>query len=123
MYEVGYQHSALHNANVDTNRKESNDVWLAQEESRVRSSHDVWVCVEGQENSEKTEVEACRRVLDMGRYLGANSVPIGDRRKIATQQTKEEHHHGLSELVQRPGQKMPTNTRIEGQCLQGGLST
>ena len=58
MYGPGYQNSALHNANVDTNRKESNDVWLAQEELRVRSDHDVSVCGEGQENSKKTEVEA-----------------------------------------------------------------
>ena len=82
--ELRYQNSALHNANVDTNRKESHDVWLAQEELRVRSGYDVSVRVERQENSEKTKVQPCRKALDLGRYTWANSVPSGDRWKSAT---------------------------------------
>ena len=64
MYGLGYKDSALHNANVGTDSKGSNDVWPAQGELRVRSGYDVWACVEGQETSEKTEVGACRRALD-----------------------------------------------------------
>ena len=105
MYGLGYKDSALHNANVDTDRKGSNDVWLAQESLRVRSEHGVLVCVGDQENSEKTEVGACRRALDLGRYTWANSVPSGDRRKSATRRTKEEHHYGSPEFVQFPGQR------------------
>ena len=103
--ELKHQNSALHNANVDIDRKESNDVWSAQEELRVRSGFDVWMCVWDQENSEKTDVGVCRRVLDMRTYTWANSVPSGDRRKIASRRTKEEHHHGSPELVQRIGQR------------------
>ena len=33
IYGLGYEDSALHHANVDTDRKGSNDVWLAQEGS------------------------------------------------------------------------------------------
>ena len=102
MYGLGDQNSALHDANDDTNRKESNDVWLAREELRVRSGHSAWVCVE---SSEKTEVRASQRVLDLGRYPRANSVPSGHRRKIATRRTKEEYHYGSPELVQWPGQR------------------
>ena len=47
MYGLGYKDSALHNANVDTDRKGSNDVWLAQESLRVRSEHGVLICVWG----------------------------------------------------------------------------
>ena len=65
--EREYLNSALHNANVDTDRKEANDVWSAQEELRVRSGYDVWACVEVQENSDKTEFEACRKALDLDR--------------------------------------------------------
>ena len=50
MYGLGYKDSALHNANADTDRKGSNDVWLAQEGLRVRSEQGVLVCVEDQEN-------------------------------------------------------------------------
>ena len=38
---------------------------------------DVWMCVWDQENSEKTDVGVCRRVLDLGRYTWLNSVPSG----------------------------------------------
>ena len=100
MHGPGYQNSALHNANIDTHRKESNDVWLAQEELRVRTGHDVWVCVEGQENSEKTEVEACLRVRDLGRYRG------GKFRSIIMN----------CQNWSTAWPKMPTNTRIEGRC-------
>ena len=46
--------SAIYNADVDTDRKGSNDVWLAQEGLRVRSEHGVLVWVGDQETSEKT---------------------------------------------------------------------
>ena len=77
-------------------------------------------CVGDQENSEKTEVGACRRALDLGRYTWANSVPSGDRRKSATRRTKEEHHYRSLELVQFPGQRCQ---QTKGRCKQGGLST
>ena len=57
----------------------------------------VWVCVEDQKNFEQTRVGA-----GLGRYPGANFVPSGHRRKIATRRTKEEHHYGSPELVQWP---------------------
>ena len=88
MYGLGYQDSALYNSDLDTDRKGSNNIWLAQEGLRVRSEHGVLVCVGDQENSEKTEVGACRRALELGRYTRANSVPTGS-----------------PELVQFPGQR------------------
>ena len=39
---------------------------------------DVLVCVGDQEKSEKTEVGACRRAVDVGRYTLANSVTRGN---------------------------------------------
>ena len=70
----------LHNANVDTDRKEANDVWSAPEVLRVRSGYDVWACVEVQENSEKTEVEACRKALG----LAKDASEYEDRRTVLT---------------------------------------
>ena len=104
MYGLGYKDSALHNANVDTDRKGSNDVWLAQEGLRVRSEHGVLVREGDLENSEKTEVGACRRALDLGRYTRVNSVPRRDQRMRVNRRTKEEHCDGSPELVQFPGQ-------------------
>ena len=72
--EREYQNSALHNANVDTDRKEANDVWSAQEELCVRFGYDVCACVEVQENSEKNEVEACRKALDLDRQNWFNGL-------------------------------------------------
>ena len=74
------QNSALHNANVDTDRKEANDVWSAPEVLRVRSGYDVWACVEVEENSEKTEVEACRKALG----LAKDAREYEDRRTVLT---------------------------------------
>ena len=45
MYGLGYKDSALHKANGDTDRKGSNDVWVAQEGLRVRSERGVLVRV------------------------------------------------------------------------------
>ena len=53
----------------DTDRKEANDVW-----------YDVWACVEVQENSEKTEVEACRKALG----LAKDTCEYEDRRTVLT---------------------------------------
>ena len=50
------QNSALHNANVDTDRTKANDVWSLPKELRVRSGYGVEV----QENS-------CRKALDLNR--------------------------------------------------------
>ena len=58
----------------DTDGKEANDVWSAPEELRVRSGYDVWACVEVQENSEKNEVEACRKALDLDRQNWFNGL-------------------------------------------------
>ena len=74
------------------------------------SGHDVLVCAGDQENSEKTEIGACRRALDLGRYTRANSV------MRATRRMKEERHHGSPELVEFPGQRCQPHLRVEGQC-------
>ena len=58
MHGFRYQNSALNNANVNTNRKESNNVWLAQEDFHLRSDHGVWICLGDYENMEKTEAGA-----------------------------------------------------------------
>ena len=85
MYGLGYKDSALHNAEVDTARKGSNNLWLAPEGLRVRSQHGVLVCVgEIRRIPKKTEVGACRRALGLGRYTRANSVPRRDQRMRAT---------------------------------------
>ena len=57
----------------------------------VRSGHDVLVCVGDQENSEKTEIGACPRALDLGRYTRAHYVTRCNQRIRATRRTKEEH--------------------------------
>ena len=70
-----------------------------QEELRVRFGYDVWACVEVQENSEKTEVEACRKTLHLGRYTRGNAVQSGDRRKVAARHTKEERQNWFNGLA------------------------
>ena len=116
MYVLVCTDSALRNADADPDEEGPGDRWMALEGLRVRSGHDVLVCVGDQENSEKTEVRACRRALDLGRYTPANSVTRGNQRMRATRRTKEEHYHGSPELVQLPGQRCQPHLRVEGQC-------
>ena len=89
--------SAVNNAEVDTDRKGSNNIWLALEGLRVRSGG---VCgyVWGIENSEKTEVGVCRRALDLGRDTRANSVPRGDQRMRAPDERKRSTIMGRQNL-------------------------
>ena len=56
MYMLASTDSALQNANADTDRKVSNDEWLAkakQKGIRVRSQPDVLVCVVAQDDFEE----------------------------------------------------------------------
>ena len=106
--------SAPHNADADPDEEGPGDEWVALEGLRVRSGHDVLVRVEDQENSENTEVGACRRAPDLGRYMRANSVTRGRQRVRATRRTKE-HYYGSPELVQFPGQRCQPHLRVEGQ--------
>ena len=126
--ELKHQNSALHNANVDTDSKRIQRCLVGARGTPLPFWFRCVACVEDQENSEKTEVEACRKALDLGRHTWANSVPSGDRRKIATRRTKEEHHHGSPELVQRIGQRCQrTRGSKDGVdkvgCLSGRCSS
>ena len=103
MYGLGYKDSALYNADVDTDRKGSYNFWLAQEGLRVRSEHGVLVCVGDQENSEKTEVGACRLALDLGRYKRANSVPTGTPELVQfpSQRCQQDSANNVGSLQER----------------------
>ena len=115
MYVLVYTGSALHNADADPDEEGPGDECMALKCLRVRSGHGVcWYG--GSENSEKTEVGAVRRALDLGRYTQANSVTRGDQRMRATRRTKEEHCNGSSELVQFPDQRFQEHLRVEEQC-------
>ena len=62
------------------------------------------------ESSEKTEVGACRRALDLGRYMQVNSETRGDQRMRATHRTKGEHCDGSPEHFFNFLAKDATNT-------------
>ena len=95
--------------------KESNDVWLAQEGLRVRSDHGVLVCVGVQEKSEETEVGACRRVLDLGRYgqilcqvaIGGRVLP--DERKRSIIMDRQNLFNVLAKDASKPEDRGTTN--------------
>ena len=108
--------SALHNDHADPDEEGPGDEWMALEGLRVRSGHDVLVCVGSQEISEKTEVGACRRAVDLGRCTRANSVTRGNQRMRATRRTKEEHYYRSPEHVQFDGQRCRPHLRVDGQC-------
>ena len=80
--------SALHNGDADPDEEGPGDEWMALEGLRVRSGHDVLVCVGDQKNSEKTEVGACRRALDLGRYTRAEFCDKGYSEDGATRRKK-----------------------------------
>ena len=63
-----YTDFALHNADVDTDRKGSDDEWLAkakQKGIRVRSQHDALACVVAQDDCEENHL------VDVWRWLGS----------------------------------------------------